>query len=75
MNHPSTNTAYAALHALAFQQKNPLPRMATSSFTRAAFAVSSLPMWATGGRLPTDPNQQNNVLLSQERTLMTKSPA
>lgn len=78
MNHPSTHVAYAVLQALAFQQKNLLPRMVTSeiSFASTASAVSLLSANVGHRWMPSHKsNQQDNVLLSQEWTLMTKSPA
>lgn len=78
MNHPSTNMAYAVPNILAFQQNNLLPRTATSyfSFARAASAVSLFSANVGHRWMPSyKSNQQDNVLLSQEWTLMTKSPA
>lgn len=72
MNPPSPNIA----HALAFQQKNLQARTATAYFTTTASAVSLFSANLGHRWMPSyKSNQQDNVLLSQEWTLMTKSPA
>lgn len=71
---PSINV-YAVLHALAYKQKNLLPRMATSFFTSTASDVSLSSANVDHRWMPSyESNQQDNVL-AREWTLMSKGPA